>query len=450
MDMKLSAETAQKQILSLNQLRSLEMLAMDVTQLNEFLKNEYFENPLLDCTNVHQPEGAGPGAESGCAPALTYQTSWQELLEEENVREIPDARGRELKDYILEQIPPGQCGPGKRELFRYLTDCLDDSGYFTMTEEEAARGAGVSVSSVREALSVLRELEPFGVFAPDLRSCLLKQLEHKGMKGSLLWAITDSCLPEVAGGNIGKISRTLKVSTAEVRKALEGLAKLSPRPVNGFDTGRTDYIIPDILFTREDGEWQIRLNDRWTEDYHINDYYVSMMRQAEDPELKQYFEKKLERARQLLLNIRQRRKTVLAVSEELLKSQRSFFEGRAPLSALSMQTLADSLGISVSTVSRAVKGKYIEYPGGVIAAKKLFASASARKSAGGGAQASVSADSVKQSIRLLIQEEDKTKPFSDQKLSELLKLKGMTVSRRTVAKYREELGIGQSFERKLN
>ncbi len=447
MDLKLSAKTAQNQLMSLNQLKSLEILAMDREQLGEFLKNEYLENPLLDCAGTYQP-GKQTGEEYGFTHTLTYQTSWKEVVDQENQKDIPDTKSRELKEYILDQLPSGNCEPEKEKLYRYLVDCLDDSGYFTLSEEEAAEGAGVTASEIREALRVLRDLEPYGVFAPDLRSCLLKQIEHQDMEGSLLWKITDRYLLEVAEGNIGKISRELMVSTSDIRRAIEALVKLSPRPVNGFGAVGADYIIPDIIFGKDDGEWEIRLNDRWTEDYRINDYYAAMMNETEDRELKEYFRKKLERARQVLANIRQRRKTVLEVSWQLLESQRGFFEGSAPLRALSMKTVADSLGISVSTVSRAVKGKYIEYPGGTIAAKNLFAAASSRKNADNGEESLVSADSVKESIARFIKEEDKTKPLSDQKLSELLNQKGMTVSRRTVAKYREALGIGSSSERK--
>lgn len=445
MDMRMSAEAIQKQTMSLNQLRSLEILAMDSMKLNEFLKNEYLENPLLDCSNAHTPERREDISAAAFPHTLSYEKSLQEAFDEEE-RDIPDIKPAAMRDYIMEQLPAGAYSETEIELFRYLADCLDDSGYFTMSVEEAAEGAGVSVSDTEKALRVLSDLEPAGIFSRDLRECLLKQLERKGQKTGHLWDIVDKYLNDIAEGNISKVSRGLGISTSEVRKAIEELVSLKPRPVNGLDTGRSAYIVPDIIFTRDSGEWKIRLNDRWTEDYHINDYYVEMMRSAQDPELKEYFRKKLERARQVLQNIAQRRKTVLMVCEEILKRQKEFFEGRGELKPLSMQQLGDSLGISTSTVSRAVKDKYIEYPAGVTEARSLFTGAAARQ--GKSDVPSVSAESAKRLIRELIAGEDKKKPLSDKRLSELLCERGVEISRRTVAKYREELCIKQSFDRK--
>ena len=445
MDMRISNEVIQKQVMSLNQLRSLEILAMDSEKLNEFLKKEYLENPLLDCSNAHTPEKRADFSGTVFPHTLSYEKSLQEAYEEEE-RDIPDIKPDAVRDYIMEQLPTGVYSDSELELFGYLADCLDDSGYFTISAEEAAKGAGVSKSDIEKALSVLKELEPAGIFSSDLRECLLKQLERKGKTDGQLWNIADRYLSDVAAGNISKVSRGLKISTSEVRKAIEELVQLEPRPVNGFASGRTAYIVPDIIFTKESGDWRIRLNDRWTEDYHINDYYVEMMRKAEDNELREYFGKKLERARQVLQNIVQRRKTVLMVCEELLKRQREFFEGSGELNPLSMQELGDSLGISVSTVSRAVKDKYIEYPGGFTEARSLFTGAAARLTENSAAY--VSAGAAKKLIRELIDGEDRKKPLSDKILSDLLKDRGIEISRRTVAKYREELCIKQSFDRK--
>ena len=445
MDVGISRRAELKQKISLNQLRSLEMLAMDGSELNELLKSEYLENPLLDCSELHHPERRYDTRDRSYGKPVTYETGLKDIFDDELNRDIPEKKSRQLREFILEQLPLDALDDRQVELFRYLTDCLEDTGYFTMSVKEAAKLACVSEEEVRKALSFLRELEPYGIFAEDLRSCLLMQLKKSRRDKGLLWDITDRYLQEVAEGNIGKISRGLKVSTAEVRKAIEELVKLEPKPAAGFGANDTSYIIPDIIFSRENGQWTIELNDKWTEDYSLNDYYVSILRDTEDPELRAYFEKKLERARLIIANIKQRRKTLLAVSGEILEGQKAFFESSGPLRPLSMQDVAERLNISTSTVSRAVKGKYIEHPAGITEARSLFVGSAAPA---GDSETSVTAEQVKKMIAELVEKEDKKKPLSDQRLSELINETGIAISRRTVAKYREESGIKKSFERK--
>ena len=194
-------------------------------------------------------------------------------------------------------------------------DCLDDTGFFTTPVEEVADKTHRPEDEVGQMLGLLRELEPYGIFAQDLKHCLLKQLEMLGMQESTLWKVVDLHLQDVADGRISSISRNLKISTMEVRKCIEQIAKLNPRPMSEFGAGKSDFIVPDIIFREEHGKWEVELNDDWMEDYHINDYYLRMMKESKDEELTEYFRMKLERVRFVMNSIAQRRQTVMTISE---------------------------------------------------------------------------------------------------------------------------------------
>lgn len=393
MELNYGMSLEQKQQLSQNQIQSLEVLAMDSVELSEFLQDEYLENPLLDYSEEH----AMPGGREDIG-----QTYEQPPVLEQNYDDTAEEEDRRRKD-----IP--------------------------MPEAE-----------VSWTLKVLQELEPYGIFAPDLKHSLLKQLEMQGLKNAPVSQVVKEHLQDVADGKISAISRDLKISTAEVRKCIDQIAKLNPRPLREFGGKRNDYVVPDIIFRKDDGKWEIELNDGWVEDYHINDYYLKMMKESTDAQLGAYFQKKLERIRFVMNSIAQRRRTILQISEQILNVQEHFLDGTGFLKPMTMTDVAESLGIHTSTVSRAIKGKYIQYPCGTILMKHLF---TASVSAAEGSDA-VGTMQIKELMKELIRNEDKNKPYSDQKLSSLLKERGIEISRRAVAKYREELGIRGSFDRK--
>ena len=304
-----------------------------------------------------------------------------------------------------------------------------------------ASACGITEEQAARCLNDLRQLEPYGIFAEDLKHCLLKQIQVLGMEDTDLWQVVDGYLEAVAGGKISEISRGLGLTTAKVRKCISQIAELNPRPLAGFGTENASYIVPDIILHRENGEWYGELNDSWMEDYKINDYYLKMMKESGDEELVSYFKEKLERVRFLMGSIEQRRQTIMGIVDLIIERQKPFLEGKGPLTPMTMRDAAEALGIHPSTVSRAVRGKYLQYPNGSIFMKSLF-TASAGKEDG------VSAMGVKQTLKELIEGEDHRKPYSDKDLAELLESRGIHISRRAVAKYREEMGIKGSFERR--
>ena len=171
----------------------------------------------------------------------------------------------------------------------------------------------VSVHIAEKCLEDLQQLEPYGIFALDLKHCLLKQLQVMGMEDSDEWKIVDGYLEEVAEGKISVISRELKLPTAKVRRCIENIGGLNPRPLTGFNTEKTSYVVPDIILKKEGGVWSGDLNDSWVQDYRINDYYLQMMKESKEEELVNYFRTRLERVRFIMNSIEQRRQTMMGI-----------------------------------------------------------------------------------------------------------------------------------------
>ena len=429
----------QKQVLSQSQIQSLEILAMDSIELSRMLHDEYLENPVLEYTG-NEP---GPVKTQELAGDYAGTPFYQhgEDLNEKNEGNIPAQERDTIKPYLLWQLDRSAYTDEEWAAMDYMIDCLEDNGFFETPLEEVASACGITEEQAARCLNDLRQLEPYGIFAEDLKHCLLKQIQVLGMEDTDLWQVVDGYLEAVAGGKISEISRGLGLTTAKVRKCISQIAELNPRPLAGFGTENASYIVPDIILHRENGEWYGELNDSWMEDYKINDYYLKMMKESGDEELVSYFKEKLERVRFLMGSIEQRRQTIMGIVDLIIERQKPFLEGKGPLTPMTMRGAAEALGIHPSTVSRAVRGKYLQYPNGSIFMKSLF-TASAGKEDG------VSAMGVKQTLKELIEGEDHRKPYSDKDLAELLESRGIHISRRAVAKYREEMGIKGSFERR--
>lgn len=437
MDYKILLE--QHQQLSQSQIQSLEILALDNVELESFLQNEHLENPLLEYT----PSQLSPWEEK---PYVGGGYTEGVILEESS-RELAAAQENVIKDYLLEQLPMEQYTKEEWRLIDFLIDSLDRQGFFSGDISETAKMNGVPEMAVKRCLEDLKELEPTGIFSRDLKECLKRQLSVLDIENKELDEIIENHLEDVAEGRISSISRKMKLSTLQTRKYIAIIEHLNPRPMAGFSTGKTEYIVPDVIVRQGASGWEVVLNDSWLGECRLSDYYMRMMQETKDTELRDYFGQKLERARFITNCIEQRKRTMLMIGEALLEKQKGYFMGQEPLKPMTMTALAEQLEISPSTVSRAVKGKYIQFPQKTTALKNLFSS-NASKAMEEEENEGVTAEEIKTYLRKLIQEEDKRKPYSDARLVTLLEEKKIRISRRAVAKYREAMGIRGSFERK--
>lgn len=445
----------QKQVMSQSQIQSLEILAMDSISLNGLVQKEYLENPIIE---QQLPDGQSRQAhterEDICSRvrerrpdvAVAYSGS-RPLDEGERSYEIPDRTPGSVRDHIMMQLPSGKYTEAEKRLIEYMIGSLDENGFFTASIQETARINKVTEGLVSSCLEDLRRLEPAGIFAAGLKECLLCQIDQLEGNQNILRRLVEDHLEDVGAGRISNITRDLKISTAEARKRILDLKELDPRPLSGFYWEQTQYIVPDIILHIQDGQWEISLNDQWVSSYRISDHYLRMMEDTRDEELKKYFNEKLERARMLMKNIEQRQDTIRRITQAVLEWQLGYFQDGEPLRPMTMADIADRIQMSPSTVSRGVKGKYIQSPRKTILFRELFTQAIASKEHEGGQ--GHSPDHIKKRISALVASENVKKPYSDQTLARLLEEEGIHVSRRTVAKYRDELHILGSFQRRV-
>lgn len=440
MEIKTGISLQTKQVLSQAQVQSLNILSMSMTELTEFWQNEEIENPLVEYTSPRQ-DGEVPVA------YREYDSFYSRKARDEggdNPLYEMESGAPTVEDLVYTQLSLGKTDGDIRKIVDFCIHSLDRNGYLTVGPKEAARAAGVSEELACEVIAHLKGLEPQGIFAAGLEECLLLQV--RGMEQEkVLSQIIQNHLKDVAEGKISTISRAMKLPSIEVRKLIHVIKTLNPRPLNGYGEERAQYIFPDIILHYQDGQWTISLNDKYSGDLHINDFYVHMMETAQDEELKQYFEEKLRRARFIMNAVEQRRRTLERITEGILRRQAGYLLGREPLKPMTLDEIAAEKELHKSTVSRAIRDKYLLAPAGCILIRDLFTSGI---SAGDGESGDVSRNTVKAKLKELVDGENRAKPYSDEQLAALLKAQGMAVSRRTVAKYRMEMGIAGAFQRR--
>jgi RNA polymerase sigma-54 factor len=326
----------------------------------------------------------------------------------------------------------------------YLLGCIDDNGYLCSTVAEAALALGMNEQIVGQVLELIQTFDPLGVGARNLQECLTLQLEQKGIENKLVKSIIADYLPDVATGRYKVIAEKLGCTPSDVQQAVDMIRTLDPKPGRAFGKEQSTYITPDITVERVNGKYVILVNDTNTPKLTINPYYRHVAMDS-DNESKKFLEGRLNSAVWLIKSIEQRRRTLYNVMEAIISLQQDFFDrGSKFLRPLIMKQVSEQIEVHESTVSRAIANKYVATPHGLVSLRSFFSTA-VHNSTGG---QDVAATKVKQKIKELIAGESATDPFSDQALGDILCQHGIKISRRTVAKYREELGIMSSAKRK--
>jgi RNA polymerase sigma-54 factor len=330
--------------------------------------------------------------------------------------------------------------------FGAVADFVDSNGFLRTRPEEIANISGIPLCEIKKALCVMKRLEPAGVCSETLEEAILRQLEYAGIDDEILRLLVCFYLDDIANGKFADVAKKLKIGICELRKHIQTIRSLNPRPLNGLLGDVCEYAVPDIIVKYKDKSWEIDLNDNWYENFQVQDYYLKIYHDTDDLELQEFFKNKLARFKFLREAIEKRRETLLNIAERLVFYQSDFFLKKSSLVPLTMNALAKELSVHTSTVSRAIKNKYVQYPGGTCEIRRLFTSGLCREQCG----VFVSRNNVKLMLKSLIGMEDKTQPYSDSKLVSLLWIDNISISRRTVAKYREEMGIRGAYERKFN
>ncbi len=427
MDVVLSNET--NLTIGQHMFQSLSFLQMSIQELEDCLRDMSLENVMLEEERAPRPP----------APPA-YGTIRKTAGGTDAELPIPEKQRNTLKEWLIAQIPAERFPPELERAVRQLIVNLDDRGY--LPAEIGASGFWQREKPLYDrALEVLRGMDPAGVGARDLRECLLLQLRRNGEEDPAAERICEGYLDHLGKHHFNHIANALKISEAEVLAAAQRIRKLSPFPSNGFCDGRDPvWITPDVEVTAEGNELRVRCLDEYLPHYCISEYYVSLLSSGSlEKEEKQYLQEKLRQARWVLGCVRRRSETMLLCAREIVECQKQFFlRGRGSLRPCSMSDIAYSLGVHPSTVSRAVRDKYILCRWGTIAMEDLFQHEVAGDTA----------DEIIREIREIISNEDSGRPLSDNAISGKLRQRGYSIARRTVAKYREAAMIPPATGRK--
>lgn len=453
MDVQLSLE--QKQALSQRMIQSAQILQMSSQELEKYVEELALENPVIDIVETPPP------ADSMAEKLRKYE--WLNSLDEQNRStyyqrdaaddERPDGEwnfpvneGETLRDYLWSQIVTADYTKKEREILDYMLESLDSRGYMMEDLHAIAEEFGVEYGCAEGLLKKLQELDPAGICARDLPECLTLQAKRFGILTPQLHTLLNEYLDLVAKNQLPVIARHLKLPIDEVSRCCRLIKKLNPKPGSSFcSREQLSYIVPDVTLVKFKDRFEILLNEYLYPNIQVNGYYRQLSREQNDPETSAYLQDKIKQAEWLRDCISKRSATLLSVSKSILYFQEDFFtRGERFLKPLRLCDVAQELDIHESTVSRSVRGKYLQCPWGVFPMNFFF---SKGVSAASG-EAGMSVSSIKQALAEIIERENKQKPYSDRALGEELEKIGISISRRTVAKYRQELALPDASGRK--
>ena len=434
----------QRQLLSQKMIQSLEILQMNTQELEQFLKDKALENPMLDLEEVYKTKDENS--------KLLKKLEWLEKTDEQNRvyygQDHTDYepvnfqnQTEDFGSYLLSQLIEEFKTQREQEIYEILVYSLDERGYLKEIPDILIQTYGLTKKEINCYINKLKECEPAGVGAKDLEECLHLQLQRKHMLNGLEEKILHNYLTYVAKNQLKELSKLLNLPLDQVVQAVKNIKNLNPKPAQGFSSREhLKYLYPDITIVKFKDYFEILLDGDSHFTANINSYYVEMMNQENTDEVNNYLNEKYRQAKWILQCISSRRGTLLNITKALTQRQQDFFEkGPGYLRPLKLSDVAEELGIHESTVSRGIRDKYIQCSWGIYPMSYFFSR---------GILSEETPDKIKSCIRKWIKNEDKKKPFSDQKIADLFKQQGIPISRRTVAKYRTQMGIRDAAGRK--
>lgn len=440
----LKTELRQELKLTPQLLQSMEVLQMNSQELLEYLGKLSEENPTLELSDA-------PDLRSSFAE-LRQKASWLDagtfgatFTHEEGSAMEPGALDRELdslSSFLCDQLERKRLSKPLLALSKYLAEMVDEDGYLAQEDLDGLTEMKIPQAMVDQALDLLQSLEPAGVGARDLSECLVLQLSRQEKAVPYAMDIAARFLTELSRKHYGPISKALGITVPEIQAAEKAIAALEPHPGRAFQPAEpTVYARPDVFIVELEGELRVMLNEYYLPRISINGYYSDLARESDDPEARTYLKEKLRQTKWLLESLERRGSTLRRCAQAVLDTQRAFFEGRTTeLAPMSLSSLAEILELHPSTVSRAVRDKFLQCRQGTYPLRYFFS-----RSVG---LQGMSRQAVKQRLMLHLKDEDPAHPLSDQTLCKLLEQEGIPLARRTVAKYRSELGIGSSTARR--
>lgn len=461
LDFELNLSQQQKLVMTQQMQMSIKMLQMSSIELNEYVEKEMEENPLLEKEYNEKSQESLTNKENDFNDKIDYDKfikylDFEDYSHENNYRGEEDvspfnfiSREQSLREYLTTQLGEVEMRNSQKRICEYIIENLDGKGYLPDSISDIAVQLKVSEDKVLEALKIVQSFDPDGIGAQNLEECLKLQLKKKDINDEKLFCIIDNHLNNIAENKYSIIAKDLNITPKEAQEYGDVIKKLEPKPSRGFYTGdETKYIVPDAFVKKLDGEFFIIMNDNSIPRLSINNVYKALVAGDEnnDKEAKEYVKDKINSAIFLIKSIEQRKNTLYMVLNEIVSYQKEYFDnGIKYLRPMTLKDMAEKLDIHESTVSRAIREKYIYTDRGIVKIRDLFTTgiSSERENSD-----SMSSSSVKGKIKELIEKEDDKNPLSDQKICDVLNSEGMNISRRTVAKYREEMNIKSSSKRK--
>ncbi len=462
-DAFLHQSLSQQQTLAPQMRKSLEILQASTLELSQLVRQALETNPVLeDLTESISLDEEGPDPEEADSLDYMNQTDddWRErtILEgksspwtsedEERRQRIYDSivAPETLQQHLQQQLDLSMVDPEIRKAAQAILGNLDDRGFLDLPAKVLGARMGLRQKHVEQALELVQSFDPVGIGATGIPESLLLQLERTTGKETIEYKIVRDHLEDLARKRHPQIARTLGTTVERVAEAASRIGRLTPNPGGEYDPTGNPYILPDVVIERDDdGNWYGRLTGEHLPNLRINDFYKDMIgKTGTDAKARQFLRDQIRDGRSLIHAISLRQETILAIAHKLIEHQPAFFsKGHRYLRPLTMNDIADELGLHATTISRAVAGKYVFTPHGLMEMRAFFAT---------GYQTSdgteVSNAGVREAIQQLITAEDPARPLSDEFLMKALDQQGIKVARRTVAKYREQLSILPSHLRK--
>jgi RNA polymerase sigma-54 factor len=470
LDLRLSQRLA----LTPSLLQKIELLQLNKLELQDMLNQELMENPILEEVLEQEPpaemsledrppedrpapENSEPDGVKDSFDEIDFRYFFDEYLDTGyKNREVEDSdkpsfetfltRPPSLEEHLNWQLGLSDTKPKIAEIARQIIGNLNEDGYLIITLEELCSVANCTMEDATEALQVVQAMDPVGIGARDLRECLLLQLENLDLKESLANKIIEEHLQLLEGHKFKEIASRTGTAFEDVLRAVDCIKHLIPKPGQKYNRQKATYVQPEVTISKVDDEFVILMNDEGMPQLRLNAGYKELLRSnGVTGETKTFLREKFRSAVDLLRSVNQRKQTIYKVCVCIVNRQREFLEnGPASLHPMLIKDVAAELGVHSSTISRVVTNKYVDTPQGVMELRKFFTMGVENPDGG-----ELSIVQVKLRIRKLIEDENKSKPFSDNQIGQLLRRDNIFITRRTVAKYREQMQIPGSRERKI-
>lgn len=471
---KLHLRLGQKLVMTPSLQQAIKLLPLARLELQNYLAQEMQVNPVLEETVTQQEdeeydaesemekaeeqaaEKEEKGKENGVNDTFDYEAFFRDYFDlsytpftSPEITEYPSYENTLVNPTSLTGHLEWQLGLSSppepiNGIVREIIGNLDENGYLKVPLEEISQANGYEMKDVEKALDIVQHLDPIGVGARDLKECLMIQVHHYGYTGTPVETIISEHLDLLRNHNYNELAKKLKCSMDDVELWVDHVKHLDPMPGLKFSSSRPQYVTPDVYVVKVDGDYKILLDDDGIPKLRINPIYRRMMDESNSPETIEYIKDKIKSALWLIKSIDQRQKTIYKVAESIVRHQRSFLDyGIEFLKPLILKTVAEDIGMHESTVSRAVTNKYMHTPQGVFEMKFFFHS-SLSNSRG----VDVSSLSIKERLKKIIEAENPGKPLSDSEITTIFQKEGLKISRRTIAKYREDMKIPPSHQRR--